>query len=90
VAEHGAAGKQRPRDCAILPWSTGNRSFSKLLIVASGSYGQELGSLGGWIRTTVIRPADTDKAVRVSLNQSCDVMEIPIEWEERQTCRVLC
>ena len=66
------------------------QNFSKLLIVASGSYGQELGSLGSRIRTTVIRPADIDKAVRVSLNQSCDVMEIPIEWEERQTCRVLC
>lgn len=53
--------------------------FSRLLIIAAGSYREELSSLDGRIRITVICAVERAKFAQVKLGDTCDLVEIPAE-----------
>lgn len=64
--------------------------FSKILIVSSGRYLQELNSLDGRISITVISAVDGTEFTHMKLNSSCDVIEIPAEQNREEVYRVIC
>ena len=64
--------------------------FSKLLIISSGKYLQELNSLEGRISITVISAVDGTEFAHIKLNHTCDVAEIPVDQEAKETYRVIC
>ena len=64
--------------------------FSKLLIVSSGKYMQELNHLDGRISITVISAVDDTDFTNIRLNNSCNVAEIPSMKENEETYRVIC
>lgn len=64
--------------------------FSKILILTSGRYQQELDYLSGRISLTVISAVDGTEFSHVKLNSTCSVEEIPTKQESREVYRVIC
>lgn len=66
------------------------RYFSKILIFSSGKYLQELNRLDEKISVTVISAVEGKEFTRVKLNNTCDVIEVPAEWEAQEVHHVIC
>jgi len=64
--------------------------FSKILIISSGKYLKELNSLEGRINITVISAVAGTEFAHIKLNQTCDVVEIPVVQEAKEAYRVIC
>ena len=64
--------------------------FSKLIILATGVYDQQLGSLDGHMEVTVLNVSEKREDVLVSRNGTCESIEIPVENKEDTVYRITC
>lgn len=64
--------------------------FSRLLILSSGKYEENLASLDGQISVTLLNVREESKEMRVSRNGTCEIVELPATQKTNTTYRIMC
>ena len=64
--------------------------FSRLLILSSGKYEENLGSLDGQISVTLLNVREESAEMKVSRNGTCEIVELPATQKINTTYRIMC
>lgn len=64
--------------------------FTKLVILSTGQFEQNLGSLDGQISVTVLNVSSAHQEMNVSRNGTCEITGFPAVQESNTTYRIMC
>lgn len=64
--------------------------FTRLLIVSAGKYHHDLKVLEGRIGITLVCATEGAEVVNANLSAGCNVIEIPVEQNQKEVYRILC
>ena len=66
------------------------RCFTKLVLLSTGQFEQNLGSLDGQISVTVLNVSSAHQEMNVSRNGTCEITGFPAVQESNTTYRIMC
>lgn len=65
------------------------QKFTKLILLSAGNYRPQIQGIDQKISITIINAVDQKETTHISISNTCEIIELPMERVEGQNCRII-